>query len=113
LRLSRLSHRLPRREAHPQIMERTADFHHQITDALLPQANAVFHDATALDATIDMFDPQAALMPDLIGQCLRYRQLLAARFLRRHEDVHVGQREGQETEILQQLVVYPYLADNP
>ena len=35
LSLSRLNHWLPRREAHPKVMERTAEFHHEIADALL------------------------------------------------------------------------------
>jgi hypothetical protein len=38
------------------------DFHDQIADALLPQANSVFDDATALDAAIDMLDPQSAVV---------------------------------------------------
>jgi hypothetical protein len=42
LSLSRLNHRLPGREAHPKVMERTADLHHQIANTLLPQADAVF-----------------------------------------------------------------------
>ena len=44
-------------QTHPEIMQGAAEFHHQVTDALLPQANPVFHDATALDATVDMLDP--------------------------------------------------------
>jgi hypothetical protein len=42
LSLSRLNHWLPRREAHPEVMQRTTDFHHQIADTLLPQADPVF-----------------------------------------------------------------------
>jgi hypothetical protein len=33
-----------------------ADFHHQIADALLPQTNAVLHNATALDTAVDMLN---------------------------------------------------------
>ena len=36
LSLSRLNHWLPGREAHPEVMQGTAEFHHEITDALLP-----------------------------------------------------------------------------
>ena len=57
LSLSRLNHWLPRAQAHPEVMEGTAAFHHQIADALLPQANPVFHDATALDTAVDVLDP--------------------------------------------------------
>src|SRR5712691_2315727 len=58
LSLSRLNYWLPRCEAHPKVMELTAEFHHEIADALLPQANPVFDDAAALDTTVDMLDPQ-------------------------------------------------------
>src|SRR5271157_4636134 len=62
LSLSRLNHQLPRPQTHPEIMQRTADFHHQIADALLPQPNPIFDDATALDTTIDMLNPKTALI---------------------------------------------------
>jgi hypothetical protein len=39
LSLSRLNHWLPGREAHPELVQGTPAFHHQITNALLPQAN--------------------------------------------------------------------------
>jgi len=42
LSLSRLNHRLPRGQAHPDVVQGTAEFHHQITDTLLPQAEPVF-----------------------------------------------------------------------
>jgi len=62
LSLSRLNHWLPRIQAHPEVVLRTAEFHHQITDPLLPQADPVLHDAAALDATVDMLDPQPTLV---------------------------------------------------
>ena len=57
LSLFRLNHWLPRREAHPEIMQGAADFHHDITDTLLPQTEPVFDNATTLHATVDMLDP--------------------------------------------------------
>jgi len=57
LSLSRLNHRLPGCEAHPEVVQSTAQFHHEITDALLPQANPVFDDATALHTAVDVLDP--------------------------------------------------------
>jgi hypothetical protein len=42
LNLSRLNHRLPRCEAHPEVVQGTTEFHHDIADTLLPQADAVF-----------------------------------------------------------------------
>src|SRR3989449_349436 len=102
LSLSRLNHWLPRGQAHPEVVQGTAEFQHQITDSLLPQANPVFHDATALHTTIDMLDPEPTLVQGLVRELLLQRQLLATGLLRRHEDRHLGQRERQEPQILQQ-----------
>src|SRR5712692_2486643 len=51
-------------------MQGTAECHHQIADALLPQPEPVFDDATALDATVHMLDPQPTVMQGLVGQLL-------------------------------------------
>jgi len=83
-------------------MQGTAAFHHQIADARLPQTDPVFHNATALDTAVDMLDPQPTLVQRLVGSVLLPRQLLAAGFLGWHEDRHLGQRERQEAQILQQ-----------
>jgi hypothetical protein len=48
----------------------TAEFHHQVTDPLLPQADAVLHDTTALDTAIDVLNPQPPLIEYLVGQVL-------------------------------------------
>src|SRR6266436_7134025 len=103
LSLSRLNHWLPRGQAHPEVVQGTAQFHYEIADALLPQADPVFDDATALHTTVDMLDPEPAVVQGLVSQLLLPRQFLAAWFLRRHEDLHLREREGQETQILQQL----------
>src|SRR5438132_3077971 len=83
-------------------MEGTADLHHQIADARLPQADPVFHNATALDTTIDMLDPQPPLVEHLVGQVLLQGELRTAGLLRRHEDLYLREREGQKAQILQQ-----------
>jgi hypothetical protein len=83
-------------------MQCTAQFHHEIPDALLPQPDPIFHNATALHTAVDMFDPQSAMVQPLVRHVLLPRELLAAGFLRRHQDLHLGQREGQEAQILQQ-----------
>ena len=62
LSLSRLNHRLPRGQAYPEVVQGTAEFHYQIADTLLPQADPVLHDAAALDTAIDMLDPQSAMV---------------------------------------------------
>src|SRR5512145_1262737 len=100
--LSRLNHWLPRGQTHSEVVQGTAEFHHQITDPLLPQADPVFHHATPLDAAVDMLDPQATLVERLIGQLLLQRELLATGLLRRHEDRYLRERERQEPQILQE-----------
>jgi hypothetical protein len=81
-------------------MQGATYFHHQIADALLPQADPVFDDATALDTTVDMLDPQPTAVQRLVGHVLLQRQFLAAWLLGGHEDLHLGQRERQEAQIL-------------
>jgi hypothetical protein len=81
-------------------MQGTAEFHDQITDALLPQADAVFHDATTLDTAVDVLDPEPAVVQGLVGPLLLQGQFLTAWCLGRHEDLHVGERERQKAQIL-------------
>jgi hypothetical protein len=100
LSLSRLNHWLPRSQAHPKVMQGTADLHHQITDTLFPETDPVFHDATALHTAVDMLNSQSTLVEPLIRPLLLPRELLATGFLRRHEDRHLRERERQETQIL-------------
>src|SRR5438105_8774728 len=58
LSLSRLNHGQPGVQAHPEIVQGTVRFHHEITDASLPQTDPVFDNAAALDTTVHMLDPQ-------------------------------------------------------
>ena len=81
-------------------MQGATELHHEITDALLPQADAVFHNATTLDAAVDMLDPQPTVVQGLVGPFLLQRQLLAAGFLGRHEDLDLGERKREEAQIL-------------
>src|SRR5215470_2222400 len=89
LSLSRLHHWLPWGQVHPEVVQGTAEFHHEITDPLLPQAEPVFHDATALDTTIDMLNPQPTLVQGLVDPLLFPGEFLAREFLRRHQDLHL------------------------
>src|SRR2546428_9451927 len=102
LSLSRLNHGQPGVQAHPEIVQGTAELHHEIADALLPQADPIFHNATTLDAAVDMLDPQPPLVERLVGQLVLQGQLLTAWLLRRHEDHHFRERERQESQSLQQ-----------
>ena len=58
-------------------MQGTAEFHHDIADTVLPQADPVFDHAAALHTTVDMLDPQPTVMQGLVGPLLLHRQLLA------------------------------------
>src|SRR6516165_9310882 len=100
--LSRLNHWLPRIQAHPEVVQGTTEFHHEIADALLPQADPVFDDATALDTAVDVLNPKSPLVERLVGPFLLQGQLRTAGLLRRHQDLYLREREGQEAQILQQ-----------
>jgi hypothetical protein len=80
----------------------TTEFHYQIAETRLPQADPVFHNAAALDTAIDMLNAQPTLVERLVGPLLLSGQLLTAWLLRRHQDLHLREREGQEAQILQQ-----------
>src|SRR5262249_44022872 len=49
-----------------------------------------------------MLDPESPLVERLVGQVLLQGQLPTAWLLRRHEDLHLREREGKEAQILQQ-----------
>src|SRR5437870_9208359 len=108
--LSRSNHGQPGVQAHPEVVQGTAELHHEIADALLPQADPVFHNTTTLDAAVDMLDPEPPLVERLVGQFLLQGQLPTAWLLRRHEDLHLGEGERQEAQILQQPT-RPYRTD--
>jgi hypothetical protein len=59
-------------------MQGTAEFHHQIANALLPQADPVVDAATALHTAVAMLDPQPTLVQGLVGSVLLSRQFPAA-----------------------------------
>ena len=100
LSLFRLNHRLPWSETHPEIVQGAAEFHHQIADPLLPQAQPVFDDPAALDTAVDVLEAATAIMEGLVGPLLLQGEFLTAGFLRGHEDLHRRERERQEPEIL-------------
>ena len=102
LSLSRLNHRLPGYETYPEVVQGAAEFHAQITDALLPQAEPVFDDTTTLPTAVDRLDAPPAVVQGLVGQCLLQRQRIASWVLRRHAELHLGERAGQKAQILQQ-----------
>jgi hypothetical protein len=58
------------------MIEGTADLSHEIADAHLPEAAAVFDAATALDTATDMVDPQPRLVEFLVRHVLLPREFL-------------------------------------
>src|SRR5262249_25285887 len=98
--LSRLNRWLPRRARHPEVVQGPAQCHHEIADALLPQADPVFDDAPALHTAVDLLNPSPATVQGLVGPLLLPWQCLAAGFLRRHEDLHLRERAREKAQIL-------------
>jgi hypothetical protein len=96
--LSRLNHRLPGRETHPDVVQGTTDGHHEIADTLLPQTDPVFAEAPALHTAIHLLDPPP-VGERLMRRVLLQRQLLAARLRGRHADLALGQRARQTAQI--------------
>ena len=101
LRLSRFHHWLPGCEAHPAVVQSTAQCQHEITAPLLPQAHPVFDDATALDTPVHMLAPSAASVEGLGGPCLRQAEILARWWLHGHEGRHAGEGEREEAQSVQ------------
>ena len=81
-------------------MQGTAQFHHQITNAFLPEADAVFDNATALYAAVDVLDPEPTVVQGLVHPLLLPCQFLARGGLPWYEDLDLGQREREEAQIL-------------
>ena len=81
-------------------MQRTADVHDPIADARFPQAARVVDDAAALDAAVDVLDPEPTVVQGLVHPLLLPCQFLARGFLPWHEDLDLGQREREEAQIL-------------
>jgi hypothetical protein len=74
--LSRLHHGMPRSQAHPEVMQGTAEGPPPSAAAHLPEAAAVFDAATALDTATDMVDPQLRLVELLVRHGLLPRAFL-------------------------------------
>jgi hypothetical protein len=83
-------------------MQRTADFHEQVTDAGLPEAADVVNDAAALDAAVHMLDADTPAGNAPIGSFLRACEGAPPRLLRRHDHFDLRERQRQKAEILEQ-----------
>lgn len=71
-------------------------------DTLFPQPEPVFHDAAALDTTVAVLDPEPLLVECFVGKGLLQGQIPTVWLLRRHQELDLGEREGQEAQILYQ-----------
>jgi hypothetical protein len=83
-------------------MQAAADFHDTIANARLSEAAGVVDDAAALDTAIDVFDAHAAARDAPVGRLLRLCEFLSSWLPGRHNDLHLGKRECQEAQILEQ-----------
>jgi hypothetical protein len=83
-------------------MQRTTDFHDQISDPRLPEAADIVDDAAALDAAVDVLDAHSTAGDASIRGFLRACEGPAPWLPRRHDDLHLVERERQEAEILEQ-----------
>ena len=83
-------------------MQRTTDFHDEVTDTRLPEAADVVDDAAALDAAVDVLDAYTPAGDAPIRGFLRAREGPAPWLAGRHDDLHLVERERQEAEILEQ-----------
>jgi hypothetical protein len=83
-------------------MQAAADFHDTIANARLSEAAGVVHDAAALDTASDVLDADAATCNAPIGRLLRPGEFPSSWLPGRHDDLHLGKRERQEAQILEQ-----------
>jgi hypothetical protein len=98
--LSRCNHWLPRSQAHPEVVQGTAEFHHQIPDVLLPQPDAVFDDTTRL--FLGLLNTSVSQPP--LVECL-VRPLLLPRELLPQIEINSYERKLQTSETLLKLAM--------
>ncbi|MBP1464276.1 phage integrase N-terminal SAM-like domain-containing protein [Candidatus Chloroploca sp. M-50] len=70
---------LPRKQAEPEIVEAAGDFDDQIANDPTPEADGVLEHATAFDAAVDLFNPDASL-----------REIRRKHYSLRTEEAYVG-----------------------
>jgi len=84
-------------------MQRTADFHDQVTDARLSEAAGIVDHTAALDAPVDVLDADAAARDAPIGRFWAARESSASGLTGRHDDLDLVERKRQEAQRLEQL----------
>ena len=82
-------------------MQSTTDFDNAIANPAFEEANGILDNATALDATIHMFDTNPTAGKVFIGRLLIGREGAAARLLVRGLDIHIPEVKAQKAAILE------------
>ena len=92
---------MPWRETYPKVMQPTAHFHDQITDARLPQTVGVLDNATAFDAAVDVLNAHAPAGNTPIRGFLGARERSSSRFSGRHDGFNLIEGERHEAKVLE------------
>ena len=72
---------MPGTKAQSEIMQPARDFHHQVTDRVLPVANFVLDDTTPLHPTDGVLNPHSLARNAMVRFFLFQRELTTARLL--------------------------------
>jgi hypothetical protein len=83
-------------------MQRTADFHDQITDTRLSEAIGVVDHAATLDTAVDVLDTHTSARDTPIHRFLRACKSMATWLSGRHDHLDLVKCERQEAQILEQ-----------
>ena len=70
LSLSQLNHRLPWGQTHPEVMQGTADLHHEIADAVLPQSVWLKYCVTSRGLSMRVAEQSTEALPPHHVPCL-------------------------------------------
>src|SRR5918997_3666320 len=91
---------MPRTMTQAEIVHPTGNFHHDVTDRVLPVANSVLDDATALHTAHGMLNAHFLARDPLIFFFLHRGEFTTSRFLRRLLHGDVRYRKALKSHIL-------------
>jgi hypothetical protein len=91
---------VPRSVLEAKVMQPTTRFHHGIPNAILQEADLIFHHSVAFHPTKDVCDADSDGENTTIGDFLRRGEFPATRFLFEVNNRDVGQDESLEAHIL-------------
>ena len=93
---------MPRSEVQTEIVQATASFHDFVPEVILPDAQLIFRNPIAFDATDSVLDPDAQARNSPIAFFLFRSEFFAARLLHGLNHRHVCQSIALKTSILSQ-----------